>query len=277
MCTTVSGEEIVRGLRRIGARDKRFIAHCSLRSFGHVEGGAETIARALVEVAATVLVPTFTYSPAAIPPPDDRPERNGTDYVTDRLGDEHPVPFTSDMEVAKPIGIVAETLRRWPNAVRSDHPLCSFAAVGADAEQYVAPYAWDDPMQPIARLCQDDGEVLMLGTLLTSCTAIHYGEMRNGCRPFIRWAKIADGSVHRVGTGGCSAGFELLAPHIGGIRETRIGCARVRMMTARSVVAATVELLSRNPNALVCPERCARCVDAARGGPLPAKADRETN
>jgi aminoglycoside N3'-acetyltransferase len=110
--------------------------------------------------------------------------------------------------------------------------------------------------------------VLHLGTSLTSCTAIHLGEFYTGRRPFIRWALVGDRGVQRVRVAGCSAGFDALDPHIAGARETRVGDAEVRVMSLHLVVQATVDLLSKDRFALVCPERCRRCLDAAGGGPL---------
>jgi aminoglycoside 3-N-acetyltransferase len=264
---TVSGDDIIRGLEGVGMRGSRLIVHASLSSFGHVAGGADAVADALITIADTVLVPTFTYAPAARVPEDDRPPHNGADYSEDPLGSDDPVPFTPDLAVAKPIGMVAETLRCRPAAVRSNHPLSSFAAIGADAARYAANHDWNRPMQPIQRLCEDDGDVLMLGTPLTSCTAIHWGEACVGRRPFIRWAKVADGAIHRVRVGGCSDGFEKLAPYIRDVRQTRIGQARVRMFRCAAVVEATVQRLREDPYALSCDRRCLRCLDAAAGGP----------
>ena len=264
---SVTFDDIVAGLDSIGARGRRIIVHASLSAFGRVAGGAETVVSALLDVAETVLVPTFTYSAAAVPPPDDRPVRNGADYDRDRLGDEDPTPFTPDLEAAKSIGIVPDTLRRRPEAIRSDHPLSSFAAVGRDAGRYVTSYDWDDPMQPLQRLLDDGGYVLMLGTVLTSCTTVHLGEQHAGRRPFIRWAKTADGRIHRVRVGGCSQGFEKLAPWVEGVRETQIGQARVRMFSVRAVIEASVRRLAEDAYALVCSPHCRRCLDAAEGGP----------
>ena len=264
---SVTFDDIIAGLDRVGARNRRFIVHASLSSVGHVVGGADTVVDALVRVGDTVLATTFTYSPAAVAPPDDRPERNGADYDRDRLGDEHPTPFTPDLPAAKPMGIVAETLRRRPGAVRSRHPLSSFAAIGRDADRYVAGHDWNHPMQPLQQLYDDGGFVLMLGTPLTSCTAIHLGEQHAGRRPFIRWAKVADGGIHRVRVGGCSDGFERLAPWIEGTAQTHVGRACIRMFSIAAVVEATVRRLAEDRHALVCPRRWRRCLDAADGGP----------
>lgn len=278
----VGVDAVIAGLERLPGRGQSVLVHASLRSFGHVMGGADAVVDALTAVFQTVAVPTFTFSPAALPPEDDRPARNGCDYARDRLGDLSPTPFTADLPAAQPMGAVAEALRKRPGAVRSGHPLSSFAAIGADAQRYVAYHAWDDPFAPIARMLADDGWVLHLGTDLTSCTTIHHGEQRAGRRMFVRWAAVAGQGVRRVRVGGCSAGFGALEGRIADVRETTIGRARVGMMSMRAVVDAVVRAVGSDRLALACPARCRRCRDAADGGPAdpgerPGAADADQN
>lgn len=267
MNTPVTTQDIINGLLHIGAEGKRLVVHSSLSSLGRVRGGADAIVDALLAVAETVIVPTFTFSPAAIPPAGDRPVRNGADYETDRLGDANPTPFTPDLPAAKSMGMVPETLRRRRGAVRSLHPLSSFAAIGADAGRYVDGHAFDDPMLPLRRLHENGGYVLMLGTALTSCTAIHLGECYAGRRPFIRWAKLADGRVCRAWVGGCSDGFGKLEPWLEPVGHATVGQACLRMFSMATVTETTVRRLTADPHALVCHARCRRCLDAAAGGP----------
>jgi aminoglycoside 3-N-acetyltransferase len=265
---SVTTDDIMDGLRQVGVDGKRVIVHTALSAFGHVLGGAEAVVIALSQVAETVIVPTFTFSPAAEPPPDDRPMHNGTDYKNDRLGDEDPTPFTLDLPAAKAMGVVPEALRCRDGAVRSRHPLSSFAAIGEDADRYMADHDFDNPMLPLRRLFDDGGHVLMLGTDLTSCTTMHLGEEHAGRRPFIRWAKLEDGTIQRVRVGGCSDGFDRLEPWLEVQDQTEIGRARVRLYTVGSIVDATMRRLAEDRSALVCPARCRRCLDAAAGGPF---------
>jgi aminoglycoside 3-N-acetyltransferase len=75
--------------------------------------------------------------------------------------------------------ILTEYLRTWPGAHRSAHPDCSFAAVGKLAEWVTR----DHPLQyghgpgsPLAKLCEAQGRVLLLGTPFTTLTLLHYAE-----------------------------------------------------------------------------------------------------
>jgi aminoglycoside 3-N-acetyltransferase len=68
------------GLRELGVQNRDVAVHSSLRSFGHVDGGAQTVVRALLNVCGTVVMPTFCEIGRTNPPPGDRPAQNGWDY-----------------------------------------------------------------------------------------------------------------------------------------------------------------------------------------------------
>jgi len=76
-------------------------------------------------------------------------------------------------------GVLGEILRTWPGARRSAHPDSSFAAVGSRAEELVR----DHPLQygmgegsPLAKLCEANGKVLLLGAPLSNVTLLHHAE-----------------------------------------------------------------------------------------------------
>ena len=75
--------------------------------------------------------------------------------------------------------ILTEYLRTWPAARRSQHPDSSFAAVGRLADALTR----DHPLQygmgegsPLAKLCQHNGKVLLLGAPLSTLTLLHHAE-----------------------------------------------------------------------------------------------------
>ncbi|MFC2083237.1 aminoglycoside 3-N-acetyltransferase [Candidatus Bipolaricaulota bacterium] len=75
--------------------------------------------------------------------------------------------------------ILTEYLRTWPGAQRSHHPDSSFAAVGRLAEELTK----DHPLQygmgegsPLAKLCENNGKILLLGAPLSSLTLLHHAE-----------------------------------------------------------------------------------------------------
>ena len=113
---TVRYEQILSGLRRLGVREGDVIlAHSSLSSFGYVEGGADTVIRALLDAvgpAGTVVVPTLSF---------------GSVDESD--------PYFSVNDTPSDTGRITEEFRKRPEARRSRHPLSSAAAIGKDAER----------------------------------------------------------------------------------------------------------------------------------------------
>ncbi len=166
----VGRSDIADGLRRlgIGSGDTVFF-HSSLKSLGHVEGGAETVIDGFLDATApggTVVVPTFTLR--------DRVGPFGSWY------DHHSSPST--------VGLITETLRRRRGALRSFHPTHSVAAVGRLAEAVTAPHRhahgrispWCDAAfahdTPLDLLVRWDAWYVLLGVSFHVQTLMHYIE-----------------------------------------------------------------------------------------------------
>jgi aminoglycoside 3-N-acetyltransferase len=88
-------------------------------------------------------------------------------------------------------GVLHETIRTWPGALRSDHPDAGVVAIGPLAEWIVA----DHPFQygygegsPFDKILQARGRVLMLGAPLDTITLLHYAEHK---------ARIPDKRIRR--------------------------------------------------------------------------------
>jgi aminoglycoside 3-N-acetyltransferase len=125
----------------------------------------------------TVLVPTHTpgnsepsrwVNPPA--PPTDWP------VVRAEMPGFHP-----KMTPSQHMGVVAETLRTWPAAKRSEHPQLSFAAVGDRAEELTARHRLAPGLgdsSPLGRMAAAKGQVLLLGVGYQACTAFHLAEHR---------------------------------------------------------------------------------------------------
>ena len=80
---------------------------------------------------------------------------------------------------ARDHGVLAEVIRRWPGAVRSQNPGASMAAIGARAEWLCADHPLDygyGPGSPLAKLVDTQGKVLLLGSHFDHVTLIHHAE-----------------------------------------------------------------------------------------------------
>jgi aminoglycoside 3-N-acetyltransferase len=82
-------------------------------------------------------------------------------------------------------GELAKTLAQSKNAVRSDHPLASFVAIGRKAEWLMNSHALDSMFgfqSPLQKLYAQGAKVLLLGSDYESMTALHLVEYLAGIR-----------------------------------------------------------------------------------------------
>ena len=254
---TVTFTDLRSALFKLGLSHTPVIAHASLRAFGEVVGGAETLLRATLDSVSALVVPTFTYMTMITP--EVGPPNNGITYGSDHDLNRMSEPFKPDMPADKQMGILPETLRQNPRARRTAHPIQSFA--GIYAEKFLAGQTMQNPLGPIGALAEADGWVLMLGVDHTVNTSIHYAERMAGRKQFTRWALLPDRILECPGFPGDSAGFEAITPAL--INETRrvkVGEATVQAISLRTLIQAVDEMIKADPLALLC-ERpdCERC------------------
>ncbi|MCI0686007.1 MAG: AAC(3) family N-acetyltransferase, partial [Sporichthyaceae bacterium] len=154
------------------------LCHTSLRSLGWVCGGQVAVVQALLDVLGpegTLVVPahsTDNSDPATwhFPPvPQDwwQPIRD------------HLPGYDPRTTPVRGIGILPETVRTWPGAVRSAHPQVSFAAVGAQAAALLAEHRLDHRFgsrSPLGAMNRAGARILLLGAGYLSCTAFHLAE-----------------------------------------------------------------------------------------------------
>lgn len=270
MTATVTREDLREGIRALGLADATVCVHSSLRSFGHVDGGAESVVDAFLAESCTLMVPTFS-APFFVlaPPPEMRLERNGIDYEAAHESPGRDRIYSPDEnEISPTMGAIPAAVLARPERVRGDNPLCSFAAVGPRAD-LVAEQRPLDVYAPLRILVARDGFVLLIGVGLERMTLLHLAEERAGRTLFRRWANAPDGLPMEVEVGSCSDGFGKLEPLLGPLaREGDVGASRWRAFPARATVDAASEAIRERPEITHCGRAdCLRCADAVAGGP----------
>ena len=254
---SVSSSDLKTGLAKLGLTKHLVIAHASLKAFGHIEGGAETMLAALLDSVRGIIMPTFTYK--SMLNPEVGPPRNGITYGSETDLNKLAEAFHPDMPADKMMGVLPEFLRKHPKAKRSSHPIQSFAGIRADA--VINSQRIYDPLSPIGMLAEQDGWVLLLGVDHTVNTSIHYAEKLAGRLQFIRWALLQDRVVECSGFPGDSDGFNVIAPSLEKYtRRVEIGDALVQAVHLKSLIKVVRDQIKENPFALLCQRQdCERC------------------
>ena len=257
--------DLADALREAGVdRVRDVIMHSSLSSLGRVEGGADTVIDAVVEILGpegTLMTPTFNYV----------------------LWD----PVFDPANVNSETGAITNALRKRRGAIRSIHPTYSVAAMGKRAAEFTAEHWKAEPVgigSPIDRLAKAGGYVLLLGVKHDSDSTMHVGEAYadvpyRGVPYDPGWPRTAQVrtdsgeivSVDLHDEPGCSTGFgviELPLRERGCIRDFKIERAKCQLVKSQDVIDTTVELLRKRADILLCSNPkcyfCSRAREAIR-------------
>ena len=236
--TALGRSDVAAAIESLGvsAGDVLFV-HSSLSSIGYVEGGADSVVDAFLDVLGaqgTLVVPAFILKRPDEPSPVFDPRRDPSG-----------------------MGRIPEVVRTRPGARRSVHLIHSVAALGKHSDDMTAtqgPSAWAAD-GPFWRLHELDGRILMLGVPYLRCTYFHMIEQILQT-PYRRWREIdarlrePDGSLRPLPTRVFSpspgfAGNDF--NKLGGVLEARglvqvgpVGNAVARLFRARDAVAVGV-------------------------------------
>ncbi|MFD8686352.1 aminoglycoside N(3)-acetyltransferase [Streptomyces sp. NPDC059651] len=250
MCTR---ESLASDLRALGVRPgETLLVHSSLNSLGWVCGGPPAVVQALLDavgIEGTLVVPTHSGD-------NSDPAFWGNPPVPEDWWDgirASMPPFDARTTPCLGVGIIPETLRTWPGALRSSHPQTSFAAVGPHASAIVDGHALDCRLgerSPLARLEEAGARILLLGAGFDACTAFHLAEYRvpgprvqNSFAAMTpqgrRWSTVSDTSISADGFDDLGAAFEEERPVVRGT----VGAADSRLFELTHAVAFAVRWL----------------------------------
>ncbi|MHA6531738.1 AAC(3) family N-acetyltransferase [Paenibacillus sp. BAC0078] len=174
-------EDLVTQFRSCGlTQGQHIFVHTSLSKLGFVVGGPETFIRSLLEIVGeegTLMMPSQTWKNLD-PSTGVHWEAPAEWWPVIR---EHWPAYDKDITPAIGMGAVAEMFRKWPGAVRSDHPARSIAAVGKYAEYLMKNHDLSSIFgqgSPLDKLYHLNGHVLLVGVGYDKNTSLHLAETK---------------------------------------------------------------------------------------------------
>lgn len=239
--------DLVAGFRSLGVEaGDTLLVHSSYKSFGPVDGGPQTVIRALelaldTEHDGTLIMPTFNF-----------------DFNKGQAWDVRSTPSK--------MGVLTEIVRQDPRAKRVFHPFYSFAILGKHAEmlgglRYKSAYERNSVFGKLRDL---DGKIMVIGLSYNdSMTFFHHIEQMEGVD--YRFLKQFTGQVTDADGNTYTDTFEMLVRDIdkgvltmvdpmgnlmeekGVIKSAQIGEAAVKLMKANEVYAFTAREMRRDP------------------------------
>lgn len=243
--------EIGAGLKALGIREgDTLMMHTSVKSFGFIEGGVQTLIDALKSVVGetgNLIVPTLTGS--------------------EKLSWQNPPVF----DVVKTpcwTGLFPETFRKLREAKRSLHPTHSVAVIGKDANELIVDHELSETPcgkdTPYYRLALKKGKVVCFGVNFESVTLFHTIEELAGVpyhlQPEPVEATITDlfGKqrtvkifIHKYGD---ERNFSVMYPIMdreGGVRIDKVLRSVTMVIDAEMLIGLTLKELKKNPNILL--------------------------
>ena len=243
-----SFDDILKGFQTIELTESRVImVHSSYKSLGGVEGGAETVIDALLDFVGpegTVLFPNFNFQ----------------SWTENHYFDINETPSK--------MGIIGELARLRKEAIRTPHPIYSFAALGKKREEFgacddIEAYGDNSVFGLFHRL---NGVIVSIGLHWNSTFSIHhYVEYKTGC-DYRRVKKFAgiyvgyDGEPKlKVYSMFVRKDFNVITDIVPGmdelfekgvIKETQVGAAKVHFATANDFFNNMSEIVRSHPEKL---------------------------
>lgn len=217
------------------------LVHASYRSLGTVFGGPQAVVEALLAVAGTVVVPAHT---PEISDPADWSNPPVPESWWDPVRRESPGFDPARTPASRWMGRVAELVRTWPGALRSDHPQVSFAAVGPRAAEITGDHPLTDGLgdgSPLGAVYRLDGQVLLLGCGHDANTSLHLAECR---QPQLR-THTTGSSIRLPGGGSSWTTWSEVEADAADFDQIGAAFEETGAVTIAPVAAATARLMSQ--------------------------------
>lgn len=181
-------KDLVMDFEKLGVKKGMVLeVHSSLRAFGYVVGGAQTVVDALIEVVGyegTIVMP-LQCGDNTEPSYWENPPVDRSCWQTIR---DHMPAFDGRDSDAQHMGEVVANFRRRRGVYFSHHPSVSFAAYGKYAKLICSHHALNyglSKRSPLGQMMKLKTNVLLLGVNYDNCTGMHLAEYESGVRPII--------------------------------------------------------------------------------------------
>jgi aminoglycoside 3-N-acetyltransferase len=242
---SVNKEDIKAGLRKLGLKKGDSVGlHSSLRSFGHVEGGADAVIDALLETVGEDGNIVMSTHSANLGKDQRTPEEiaMGVSWLLRIL------PYDPEKTPVR-TGIIPETFRKRKGVIRGLDPSNSVAALGPKA---------GDLSEGWHRLLELDGYILLIGVGLDCCTAMHLAEKRvrfperilKKITPPKWFVEKYSGGEWEYDFGPYPDFAKLTEPCLerGIMKTVKVGESTLRLVEVRELIDLHVEYLEKDPD-----------------------------
>lgn len=233
------------------------IMHSSLSKMGWTVGGPVSVIKAIMQVLTpegTLVMPTFVGDNTDPSRWENPPvPKNWWNSIREEMPAYHP-----EITPSRRLGIIVETFRKWPNVLRSNHPVSSFAAWGKNAKFIIENHQLDADLgenSPVSRIYDLNGQVLLVGVNHASNSSIHLAEYRSnfpgkeyklngtamlvdGHRRWVEWKELNLNSdiFEQIGKD-----FESKINY----KPGKIGLAKARLISQRDIIDFAVDWLKK--------------------------------
>ncbi len=229
-------KEIIDGLRNLGLKKGDIVMlHSALSSLGYVEGGADMVVDAFLEVLGkqgTLIVPAF-----------------GS------------------------LGAIPDAVQEKPDMVKSVHPTAAVAAIGGKADEICRDHWKADTGHgegtPYTRMAEMGGYIVLLGVDFDRCTLCHTPETLEKL-PYLRSVTTSittpEGEVEKTwhyipGPHRDFIGLDPILRKSGKLTISKIGSSVVRIIRAKDLIDIMRKTLQKDQKAVLCDNpNCGDCV-----------------
>ncbi len=243
--------EIVAGLKALGIKEgDTILMHTSVKSFGFIEGGVQTLIDALkwaVDESGNLMVPTLTGS--------------------EKLSALNP-PVFDVLKTPCWTGLFPETFRQRRESRRSLHPTHSVSVIGNDAKEIIKDHENSKTPcgieSPYYRLAERGGKVVCFGVDFERVTLFHTVEeiaevpyhlqkepVKAKVIDYFGNTKTVNVFIHQYGDERNFMIMEPILEKIGGFKKDKVLRSVTYVIDAKLLIEKTLDELKKNPNFLL--------------------------